>query len=149
MLHHFLRRCDQTFAQSEVLLLRRAIHLSTEISSALASLIPARRRASGMGSIFPPGSTGALKCSRLLAFRPAWYERLVTERPFQFEWDEAKADANASKHGVTFELASTIFFDPNLITVGRCGAQRSRGAVVFRRDRQQRCAAGGGLPLGR
>src|SRR5258708_34920219 len=74
-------------------------------------------RASGMGSISPRGSTGAPKCSRLLAFRPAWYERLVTERPFQFEWDEAKADANASKHGVSFELASTIFFDPNLITV--------------------------------
>jgi len=58
-----------------------------------------------------------LKCSRLLAFRPAWYERLVNERPFQFEWDEAKADANVRKHGVTFELASTIFFDPNLLTV--------------------------------
>jgi uncharacterized DUF497 family protein len=42
---------------------------------------------------------------------------LVNERPFQFEWDEAKADANVRKHGVTFELASTIFFDPNLLTV--------------------------------
>jgi hypothetical protein len=70
-----------------------------------------------MGSISPPGSTGVLKCSRLLAFRPAWYERLVNESPFQFEWDEAKADANVRKHGVTFELASTIFFDPNLLTV--------------------------------
>ena len=39
------------------------------------------------------------------------------ERPFQFEWDQAKADANARKHGVTFELASTVFFDPNLLTV--------------------------------
>ena len=38
-------------------------------------------------------------------------------RPFQFEWDEAKADANARKHGVTFELSSTVFFDPNLLTV--------------------------------
>src|SRR5947207_1799803 len=31
--------------------------------------------------------------------------------------DEAKADGNARKHGVTFELASTVFFDPNLLTV--------------------------------
>lgn len=39
------------------------------------------------------------------------------ERPFQFDWDEGKANANAKKHGVTFELASTIFSDPNLLTV--------------------------------
>jgi hypothetical protein len=37
--------------------------------------------------------------------------------PFQFEWDEAKADTNARKHGVTFELASTVFQDPRLLTV--------------------------------
>ena len=37
--------------------------------------------------------------------------------PFQFEWDEAKADANARKHGVTFEVASTAFHDPRLLTV--------------------------------
>ena len=37
--------------------------------------------------------------------------------PFQFEYDEARADANARKHGVTFELASTVFNDPRLLTV--------------------------------
>jgi uncharacterized DUF497 family protein len=42
---------------------------------------------------------------------------VVNERPFQFEWDEANADGNVRKHGVTFELASTIFFDPDLLTV--------------------------------
>ena len=42
---------------------------------------------------------------------------MVNGRPFQFEWDEAKADTNSQKHGVTFELASTVFFDPNLLTV--------------------------------
>jgi uncharacterized DUF497 family protein len=42
---------------------------------------------------------------------------VVNERAFQFEWDEVKADANLRKHGITFELASTIFFDPNLLTV--------------------------------
>ena len=50
-------------------------------------------------------------------FPPPWYERVVNERPFQFEWDEVKADANLRQHGSTFELASTIFFDPNLLTV--------------------------------
>ena len=44
-------------------------------------------------------------------------ELLVSGRPFQFEWDEAKADANARKHGVAFELASTVFHDPRLLTV--------------------------------
>jgi uncharacterized DUF497 family protein len=41
----------------------------------------------------------------------------VKALPFQFEWDEVKADANARKHGVTFELASTVFHDPRLLTV--------------------------------
>jgi hypothetical protein len=31
---------------------------------------------------------------------------------YVFEWDPAKADANAGKHGVTFEDASTVFGDP-------------------------------------
>jgi hypothetical protein len=43
---------------------------------------------------------------------------VVEERPFQFEWDDRKAGVNARKHCVTFELASTVFFDPNLLTVG-------------------------------
>ncbi|MDE3164972.1 MAG: BrnT family toxin [Acidobacteriota bacterium] len=40
----------------------------------------------------------------------------MNERPFQFEWDEVKADANLRKHGITFQMASTVFFDPNLLT---------------------------------
>jgi uncharacterized protein len=30
----------------------------------------------------------------------------------EFEWDEKKAAANLSKHGVSFEEAKTIFDDP-------------------------------------
>jgi uncharacterized DUF497 family protein len=41
----------------------------------------------------------------------------VKALPFHFEWDDAKADANARKHGVTFETASTVFHDPRLLTV--------------------------------
>jgi hypothetical protein len=41
----------------------------------------------------------------------------LDERQYQFEWDEIKAAANASKHGVSFDLASTVFADPGLLTV--------------------------------
>lgn len=30
----------------------------------------------------------------------------------QFEWDEAKDLTNQHKHGINFELASLVFFDP-------------------------------------
>jgi uncharacterized protein len=38
-------------------------------------------------------------------------------RQFQFEWDEVKAATNLHKHSVSFELASTIFHDPQLLTI--------------------------------
>jgi hypothetical protein len=30
----------------------------------------------------------------------------------RFAWDKAKAAANLKKHGVSFEEATTVFFDP-------------------------------------
>jgi uncharacterized DUF497 family protein len=30
----------------------------------------------------------------------------------EFEWDKAKAEANFRRHGVSFELATTVFKDP-------------------------------------
>lgn len=30
----------------------------------------------------------------------------------EFEWDEYKAQSNVEKHGVTFEEAAEVFFDP-------------------------------------
>lgn len=41
---------------------------------------------------------------------------MAIERQFQFEWDENKAAANVQKHGVPFELACTVFYDPRLLT---------------------------------
>jgi uncharacterized protein len=41
----------------------------------------------------------------------------LNDRQFQFQWDELKAAANVRKHGVSFELASTVFSDPRLFTV--------------------------------
>lgn len=34
----------------------------------------------------------------------------------KFEWDEAKAESNHTKHGVSFEEAATVFGDPMAIT---------------------------------
>jgi len=41
----------------------------------------------------------------------------LDEHQFQFEWDEPKATANLRKHGIFFELASTIFGDPRILTL--------------------------------
>ena len=41
----------------------------------------------------------------------------MDERQFQFEWDEIKVAANVYKHGISFELAATIFYDPRIVTV--------------------------------
>jgi hypothetical protein len=41
----------------------------------------------------------------------------LSNRQFQFEWDENKAAANVRKHGVSFELASSVFADPRLLSV--------------------------------
>lgn len=34
----------------------------------------------------------------------------------KFEWDDAKAQANVAKHGVSFEEAATVFGDPLALT---------------------------------
>jgi len=36
---------------------------------------------------------------------------------YDFEWDPTKARANLKKHGVSFEVAVTIFRDPQAVTV--------------------------------
>lgn len=34
----------------------------------------------------------------------------------KFEWDDAKADSNEQKHGVSFEEAASVFGDPLALT---------------------------------
>jgi uncharacterized DUF497 family protein len=34
----------------------------------------------------------------------------------RFDWNPAKARSNLAKHGVSFEEASTVFFDPDALT---------------------------------
>jgi uncharacterized DUF497 family protein len=33
----------------------------------------------------------------------------------EFEWDHRKAERNLTKHGISFELATTVFDDPRLV----------------------------------
>lgn len=35
----------------------------------------------------------------------------------EFEWDPAKAEANFRKHGVTFDQAMGVFYDPMMVTI--------------------------------
>ena len=37
--------------------------------------------------------------------------------PLTFEWDEKKARSNATKHGVRFDDASTVFADSFSLTI--------------------------------
>jgi hypothetical protein len=36
---------------------------------------------------------------------------------YTIEWDPEKARINLQKHGISFELASSIFFDPCAVTI--------------------------------
>jgi uncharacterized protein len=36
---------------------------------------------------------------------------------YNFEWDPAKAKANLRKHGVSFEMAITVFRDPRAVSL--------------------------------
>ena len=39
------------------------------------------------------------------------------EEHVQFDWSVAKAAINLRKHGVSFDLASSVFSDPRILTV--------------------------------
>lgn len=41
----------------------------------------------------------------------------MNEQHSQFDWSEAKAASNIRKHRIAFELASSIFNDPQILTV--------------------------------
>ena len=36
---------------------------------------------------------------------------------YEFEWDPQKANRNLRKHGLSFDRATTIFRDPNLLSI--------------------------------
>lgn len=51
---------------------------------------------------------------------------------YEFEWDEYKAATNERKHGVSFELAMTVFLDPLAVTThdDEHGATEERWATI-------------------
>ena len=48
----------------------------------------------------------------------------------RFVWDDEKARTNRIKHGVSFESASTIFFDPLLKIIDATTGNELRDAVI-------------------
>jgi len=38
-------------------------------------------------------------------------------KPISFEWDEKKANSNFTKHGISFDEAKTVFYDPNALLI--------------------------------
>ncbi len=51
---------------------------------------------------------------------------------YDFEWDLKKARANRTKHGVSFEEATTVFQDPRMVTLfdGTHSAYEDRWVTV-------------------
>jgi uncharacterized DUF497 family protein len=58
----------------------------------------------------------------------------------EFEWDTDKAESNFSKHGVSFDEAATVFFDPLSLTIPDPlhSAEENR-FVITGLSNQQRC----------
>ena len=45
-------------------------------------------------------------------------------------WDAAKASKNLRKHGVSFEEAATVFFDPLFVLIDASRREESRTAAI-------------------
>jgi uncharacterized protein len=71
---------------------------------------------------------------RLTAFYTTYIRRFVDRHvefgSLQFVWDEAKAVSNFSKHGVRFEEACEVFFDPLLRIVDSGDREQARQAAI-------------------
>ncbi len=48
-----------------------------------------------------------------------------------FEWDDAKAASNIEKHGVGFEEASTVFYDPHALLIDDEGHSQDEKRFVI------------------
>jgi len=47
-----------------------------------------------------------------------------------FVWDSTKAETNWRKHGVRFEEAATVFFDPLFVLVDASRGEEARDAAI-------------------
>ena len=58
--------------------------------------------------------------------------------PLSFEWDESNAKSNLTKHGVSFEDASTVFGDPLSLTIlDPAHSQAEDRFIIIGRSHQQ------------
>jgi uncharacterized DUF497 family protein len=55
--------------------------------------------------------------------------------PTGFEWDEDKSDANLLKHGIDFEDASEVFYEPVIIRGSNRNSEERWLAIGKSRDR--------------
>lgn len=57
----------------------------------------------------------------------------------EFEWDQEKAEANFDKHGVAFEEAASVFFDPLSITIDdpQHSVEENRAVIIGHSIRQR------------
>ena len=60
---------------------------------------------------------GSERCTHHCILFARRADRVVDERPYQFQGDDGKAAVNENKRGIKFRLAATIFYDSNLVTV--------------------------------
>lgn len=53
-------------------------------------------------------------------------------RDVMFEWDEAKAASNLLEHGIAFQVACEVFFDPLARIADASEPEESRDALIGR-----------------
>ncbi len=59
---------------------------------------------------------GALHRHTLLSYT-TWSYSWWMDSGLEFEWDPAKADANFRQHGITFDQAIGVFYDPMVVMI--------------------------------
>jgi uncharacterized DUF497 family protein len=64
---------------------------------------------------------------------------------YVFEWDPRKAEANAAKHGVSFDDAVTVFLDANALDGPDLSHSECRSTVSAAGPSRRRALAHGGL----
>ena len=57
-------------------------------------------------------------------------DRFFAHRGTSFVWNEAKAETNMQKHGISFEEAAEVFFDPFYQTGDASVADEERDFVI-------------------
>jgi uncharacterized DUF497 family protein len=63
---------------------------------------------------------------------------------YEFQWDPAKAQSNARKHGVTFDQAAAVFLDTLALTVYDEMKQPRRRTLAYTWIRRERQTPGSG-----